>query len=96
MGFHSIISDFSSGTSRARFFDFQKKVHTLRILWGNALITFWVLKSTDIQKLILQSFRSVKIYTFSYSSHENPMRTRWDRVGKKAFSNFLLVGVLPY
>ena len=53
-------------------------------------------KSADIKKLILQPFRSIKIDTFSYSSHENPMRTRWDRVGKKAFSNFLLVGVLPY
>ena len=54
-----------------------------------------VLKSSDIKKIILQSFRSVKVDTFSYS-HENPMRTRWDRAGEIAFSIFLLVDVLPH
>ena len=54
------------------------------------------IKSIDIKKLHLQPFRPVKIDTFSYSSHENPMRTRWDRVGEKIFSNFSLVGVIPY
>ena len=53
-------------------------------------------KSIDIKKLILQPFRPVKIDVFSYSSHQNPIRIRWDRLSEKIFQNFLLVGVIPY
>ncbi len=34
-----------------------------------------VVKSMDIQKIVLQPFRTIKIDTFSYSSHSNWIRT---------------------
>ena len=49
-----------------------------------------VINSTDIKKLILQPFRSVKIDTVSYSSHQNPTRTRWDWVREKKSPVFYL------
>ena len=49
-----------------------------------------VINSTDIKKLILQPFRSVKIDTVSYSSHQNPTRTRWDWVREKKVQFFYL------
>ena len=55
-----------------------------------------VINSTDIKKMILQPFRSVKIDTVSYSSHQNPTRTRWDRVREKKSPVFLFVVALPY
>ena len=76
---------------------FEQKVHPLRILWANVLISFWVphsyhtaIKSTDIQKMILQPFRSVETDAFLYSSHWNPIRTRWDRAREKKIQIFYL------
>ena len=54
-----------------------------------------VVKLVDIKKLILVPFRSVKIDYFSYSTHENPMRTRWDRVCEKKNSHFFTCGHNP-
>ena len=51
-----------------------------------------VINSTDIKKLILQPFRSVKIDTVSYSSHQNPTRTRWDWVREKKSPFFFICG----
>ena len=36
------------------------------------------------------AFLSIKMDEFSYSSHQNPMRIRWDRVCEKIFPIFYL------
>ena len=50
-------------------------------------------KLADVKKLILYLFRSVKIGCFSYCSHENLIRARWDRVCEKNFQIFHLWAV---
>ena len=52
--------------------------------------------STDMRKIILQPFRPIKIDVFSYSCHQNPIRTHWDRVSEKNVYNFFSGGHIPY
>ena len=52
-------------------------------------------KPTDITKQMLQPSRPIKIDVFSYSCHQNPIRTRCNRVNEK-ISNFLSGGHIPY
>ena len=53
-------------------------------------------KWIDIKKIILQPFRPIKIDAFSYSSHWNSIRTRWDRVCEKKVSIFFTYVCFPY
>ena len=100
MGFRSPISDFASGTCMDRFRAFLwKKCIPVRFC-GNLHVEHSGYhrgtRSINIEKIILQPFRSVKIDAFSYSSHQNWMRTRGDRICKKNSPNFSLVGGFPY
>ena len=47
-------------------------------------------QTEEIEKLILQSFRSVKNVAFLYRSHGDLMRIYGDQVGEKSFSEFFI------